>query len=106
MYPGYVTAIASTSDIYRIRVPRAGTIKNMHIMQNTVSTSTNSVVYTLFVGGVSTALTVSIAGNVSTGADTTDTVTVSQGDQLSIQVTKAASVSPAVQQVVISVEFS
>ena len=77
----------------------------MFIMQNGTSTSANAVVYTLLVNGVASALTVSIAGNAATGSDTTHTVAVAQGDQLTLRITKAATVTPAVTQVFVTVEF-
>ena len=105
MTPGYQGGLADTADDARLRVTRAGTLLNMFVMQNGTSTSANNVVYTLLVNGVATALTVTIAGNVATASDTTHAVAVSQGDQLSLQITKAATVSPAVTQVFITVEF-
>jgi hypothetical protein len=105
MTPGFETGLASTTDTRRLRVTRAGTLKNMFVMQNGPSTSANNVVYTLLVNGVATALTVTIAGNVATGSDTTHTVAVAQGDQLTIQITKAVAVSPAITNVLVTVEF-
>jgi hypothetical protein len=100
-----MTGLASTTDIYRIRVTRAGTLQNLVVMQNTPSTASGTVTYTVNVNGVSSALTVTIAGNVTTGQDFVHTVSVNQGDQLTLQVTKTASVSPAVSQVIVTVEL-
>jgi hypothetical protein len=102
--PGYIAA-AGTTDVYRIRAPRAGTLRNLHIMQNTVSSSTTNITYTVLVNGVSSALTITMAANVTTAADTADTVVIAKGDQITLQVTKAGTLASAVQQVVVSVEF-
>jgi hypothetical protein len=86
-------------------VPRAGKLRNLYIYQNSPSSSTNAIDYTVMVNGSTTALTASVAGNVSSGSDTTNSVDVSAGDSITIQVTKASTVSPAVQQVLVSMEF-
>ena len=105
MTPGYQNGLADTSDDARLLATRAGTLLNMFVMQNSPSTSANTVTYTLLVNGVASTLTVTIAGNVITGSDTTHSVSISQGDQLSIQITKGASVSPAIHQVFVTIEF-
>ena len=74
-------------------------------MQNTLSSSSNNIVYTVLVNGTTSALTVTIAGNVATAADISNTVSVSKGDQLTLQVIKGSIVTPAVQQIVVSLEF-
>jgi hypothetical protein len=105
--PGFAEqGTAGTTDIYRIRTPRAGVFKNLYVMHNAVSSSTNTHTYTLLVNGVASALTVTVAGNVSTGQDTTNTVSVVAGDQISIRITKSGNVNPAVNQIVVSAEFS
>ena len=105
MTPGFSAGLASTTDTRRLRVTRAGTLLNMFVMQNVPSTSANDVVYTLLVNGVATALTVTIAGNVTTASDTTHSVAVAQGDELTLRITKAATVTPAVTEVFVTVEF-
>ena len=77
----------------------------MYVMQNTPSTATGNIVYTVSVNGVSSSLAVTIAGNVSAGNNTANTVSVNAGDQLSLVVTKAVAVSPTVSQIVVSVEL-
>jgi hypothetical protein len=105
LYPGFQSSNAASSDVYRMAIPRAGKLRNLYVYQNTPSTSANAIVYTVMVNGSTTALTVSIAGTATSGSDTTDSVNVSAGDSITIQVTKASSVSPAVQQVLVSMEF-
>jgi hypothetical protein len=105
LYPGYVASLAATADVYRLRVTRSGTLQHLYVMQNTPSTSTNTIAYTVEVNGATTSLSATVAGNVTSGQDTLHTVNVNAGDQVTIQVTKAASVSPAVSQVVVTVEL-
>jgi hypothetical protein len=107
LFPGGYSAVtASATDVWRVRVPRAGTLHNLYVKQNTLSTSALTVTYTLLVNGVASALTVTQAGNVSTGADTSHAVAVAAGAELSLQVSKAAIVTPAVSQVTVTIDFS
>lgn len=105
LFPGYDENNATIDDQFRWRVPRPGTLKRMYVMQNVPSSSTSNITYTLMVNGSATALAVTLAANVSTGQDTVDSVFVNAGDQIAIRVTKAASISPSVQRVVVAVEF-
>jgi hypothetical protein len=77
----------------------------MYVMQNVPSSSTTNVSYTLMVNGSATALVATFAANLSTGQDTVNSVFVNAGDQITIQVTKAAQIQPSVQRVVVAVEF-
>jgi hypothetical protein len=74
-------------------------------MQNDPSSSSANLTYTLIVNGSPTALSVTIAGNVNTAQDTSNSVAVSQGDQIALRVTKAASISPAVGEIFATAEF-
>jgi len=107
MDPWYSDALADTDSTTnpRIRVPRDGTLQNMFVRQGDPSTDTDNLTYTIRVNGVASALTVTIAGNVADGSDTVNTVSVSQGDNLDVEVTKAANVTPAVQEILVTVEF-
>jgi outer membrane receptor protein involved in Fe transport len=73
-------------------------------MQNTPGTGTATVTYTVVVNGATTALTIGMLPTATTAQDTTDSVAVSAGDQIVIQLTKSASIG-AVNQIVVTVEF-
>jgi hypothetical protein len=105
LYPGFANAQAQTSVISR-RVSRAGTLRNLHVIQNTPAGNGNAIVYTLRVNGVASALTVSMASTASLGADLVNSVAVSVGDRIDIEVTKAAMVGGAPGDVVASMEFA
>ena len=105
--PGYSEqGTAGTSDIVRLRVPRAGVVKNLYVKQNTPSSSTDTLTYTLLLNGVATALTVTVAANVSTAQDVVNTVSAAAGDELSVRVTKSGIVNPSTLQIVVTAEFS
>jgi hypothetical protein len=65
----------------------------------------NTAVYTLFLNGVATALTVTLASNVTDGSDLVHTVAVAAGDLLSLEVTKAASLGTPPKNIIVSFEF-
>jgi hypothetical protein len=104
MYPGYEGSLASTSNQYAIRVTRAGTLRNLYVMQNNPGTGTATITYTVVVAGVDSALTVGILPTATTAQNTTDSVSVSAGDQIVIKLTKSANVG-AVSQITVTVEF-
>ncbi len=106
LYPGYALSLASTNDIYRINAPKAGTLKNLSIRSNTPSTSPLTITYTVMVNGVASSLSVSMAANVNSGSNNVNTVAINSGDNITIRITKALSISPAVSQIVASVELS
>lgn len=89
--PGYDDAMAPALDTYRWRAPRAGTIGPMFVQHNTPGGNGNPVVYTVLIGGVPTALTVSLASTGTSGSSLA-TVAVAQNDLVSIQATKAAGI--------------
>jgi hypothetical protein len=84
---------AVTIDINQIPAPRAGVLKNFFVRHNSAGGNGNSVVYTVFVNGVATAITVTlVTGAVGQASDTVNTVVVAQGDRISIQATKAVGI--------------
>lgn len=95
----------TNSSLTEMRVPRAGTIRNLHVRHNNPGGNGNAIVYTLLVNGVASALTASVASTAANGADTTNTVTVSQGDVLQVEVTKAAGIGSQPGPVAVTAEF-
>ena len=105
LQPGFDTGTAPTSAV-QIRVPQAGTIKNLFIRQNTTAGNGNAIVYTLRKNGAAQTLTVSIASTTQNGSDVTHSFAVAQGDTLDIEVTKAASVGTSPSDITATVEFA
>lgn len=107
--PGYDTGIAGTTEI-QWAVPRAGHLRNLHVRNNAApgGATANNVVYTVFVNGVATALTVTRIANAAIGqtADTTNSVAVNQGDRVSIQAVKAASIGSGSLTLLVTLEFT
>lgn len=86
----YIVAFACTIDRLYVRQVCPG------------GTNGNAVVYTVRKNGVDTALSVSLATTPSTavvGSDTTDVVTAAAGDVIDVQVTKAASLGVATNEI-------
>lgn len=66
----------------------------------------NNIVYTLRVNGVASSLAVTMASTSGTGSNTSNSVTVAQGDYVDIEVTKAASIGSSPSAIAVSMEFS
>jgi len=77
----------------------------MFVEVGSPSTSTNVIVYTLLQNGSPTPLSVSLPGNQAQGSDLANSVAVAAGDLLDIQITKAAAVFPAVDEITVTMEF-
>lgn len=73
-------------------------------MHNNPGTGAATVTYTVLVNGVASALTVGMLPTASTGEDTTNSVSVSAGDQITIELTKSANIG-AINQITATVEF-
>lgn len=72
-----------------IPVPRAGTLRNLFVRHNTANGNGASVVYTIMVNGVATALTVTLAtGAIGQGSDLVNSVVVAQGDRVRLRAVK------------------
>lgn len=79
-------------DNLRFPVPRVGVLRNLKIRLNS-NTLTSNVVFTVFVNGAPTALTVTLAAGVLVGEDIVNTVAVAIGppaDVVSLQVVTGA----------------
>lgn len=98
LYPNYQTANASTT-VVQMRVPQTGTLKNFYLHQ-TGAGNGNDIVYTVRVGGVATALKVTIASTGTNGSDTVNSVAVVAGDLVDIEVTKALAIGTSPSDIV------
>jgi hypothetical protein len=91
--PGYENRIAplsSSTALIDVRVPRAGTLRNLYVEHNNPGGTGATITYTVYVNGAPTAITVGLASTAAQAADTTNSVAVSAGDRVRIVVTKAA----------------
>ncbi len=106
LYPNFSKEIASTSR-RAWPCPREGFLTNLHIYHEIPAGNDNSIVYTVRVNAVSSALAVTLGSNTSQGANVlvTNFVPVSQGDLIDIQVTKAADVGVTPTTVIATMEL-
>lgn len=81
------TGISTTENDHRAVVPTGGTVKKLYIDLVTAPSAGTSRTFTLYKNGLATALTLTISGTATTGNDTTHTVTVVAGDELSLEST-------------------
>lgn len=102
--PGFDPANAPTITM-QLDVPRAGTIQNMFVRCRTATGNGNDVVYTARINSVGSALAVTLASNVTNGSDTVNTVAVSQGDSIDIEVTKALSIGSSPDDIMVTIEI-
>jgi hypothetical protein len=100
LYPNYQTANASTT-VVQMRVPMSGTLKNLYLHQ-TGAGNGNTIVYTVRKNGVATALKVTIASTGTNGSDTVNSVAVTAGDLVDIEVTKALAIVMSPSDIVVS----
>jgi hypothetical protein len=106
LFPGYDDDLAQT-DIIQWRVPRNGTVRNLRVRCNAVGAAATNLTYTLRVNGVGTALAVTMAASSADGSNLANSVVVSAGDLVDIEVTKAAVlVGAKPYDIVASVEFA
>lgn len=68
-------------------IPAAGTLKKLYVNLDAAPGNSDSIVVTLRKSGSNTALTVTISGSDTTGNDTTHSVAVAAGEDVSISVT-------------------
>jgi len=91
--PGYenrTAPLAASTSIIDVRVPRAGTLRNLYVEHNDPGGTGATITYTVFVNGGATALTVGLASTAAQAADTVNTVVVAAGDTVRVVVTKGA----------------
>ncbi len=66
----------------------------------------NNIVYTVLVNGVATSLAVTLASTSSQGSNTSNTVAVTAGDIIDIQITKSSSIVTSPDDVIASLELA
>jgi len=90
-------AVSTVESLRRIFLPNACTLKNFYIRTNTSQPATGSHVLTILKNGVATSIVVTIASGSAAGvfSDTTNSVSFSAGDEISIQAVNNAAVNSA-----------
>ena len=104
--PGFSDSIAIVGPDKSLRAPRAGTLRNLHVIHNTPTGNGGTITYTLFVNGAASALTIGLASTGVTAADTVNSVVVAKGDILDLRVTKAAGIGNGNVGAEVTVEFA
>jgi hypothetical protein len=102
--PSYDDTTAPNSPI-QFRVPFSGTLRNLRVRHNTTSGNGNPIVYTLRVNGSGTAIAVSLSSTSADGADTSNSVAVSAGDLIDMEVTKASGIGSTPRDITASLEM-
>lgn len=102
--PGYEDSLAPTT-VIQWRVPYNGTLKNLRVRHNTTAGNGNAIVYTLRKNGTASALTASVNSTAADGNDLSNSVSVTAGDLIDIEVTKAASIATSPSDIVASMEY-
>jgi hypothetical protein len=105
LFPRFADSTAQTA-LIQWQVERDGTLRNLHVYQNVPAGNGNNIVYTVRVNGVPTLLAVTMASTASSGAELVESVPVSRGDLVDIEVTKALSIGSSPSDIVASMEFA
>lgn len=90
----------------RLRMPRAGTLRNLYVQHNTPGGTGATVTYTVRVNGVVTALAVSLASTATTASDMVSAVAVAAGDLVDIEVTKGAVIGTGILRPEVTLEVA
>jgi len=89
--PGFEQRLAPlVTGVVQLRVPRAGTLRNLYIRHNNPGGTGAIVTYTVRINGVGTALSVGLATTGANAQDVVNSVVVAAGDRVDIEVTKVA----------------
>lgn len=86
------SAIGLTEAAERATVPYAATAKNLSVRISDAQSATGNLVLTLLKGGIATAITITIAAGAAAGRyqDTSNSVSIAAGDELSLQIVNNA----------------
>jgi hypothetical protein len=96
-------SLSAASDDATIVLPRGGTLKNLYVW--TDAAVNTGITVTVYKNGVATGLTVTLSGGVTSGSDLVNTVAVSAGDIIYIEVSSAAGEAGG-QQIAVSLVLS
>lgn len=104
LYPGYDDDLGETTNISLIS-PISGTLSDLYVLHNTTAGNGSAIVYTVRINGVASALSVSLASTSGTGSDLVSSIAVAAGDEIDIEVTKAADVGTSPSDIVVSMRL-
>lgn len=102
LYAGYAERLAEVNP-HQLDL-RAGTLRNLRIRHGDPQGNGGPIVYRVRVNTVATVLLVSLASTDPSGSDLVNTVSVSAGDQVDVQVVKTANVGASPRNVVATME--
>ncbi len=105
---GAQNQIAGTDGVENPRTvaTRDGSISSLFVRQGNPSGNGNDITYTIRVNGVATAVTVTMASTDSQASDTANSVAVSEGDTVDIEITKAGNIGNSPDGVSAQVSFT
>jgi hypothetical protein len=107
--PGFedrVAPLSSGTAFMELRSPVSGTVRNLYVRHNNPGGTGAVITYTLYVNGVASALTIGLASTSSDAQDTANSVSVSAGDRLRIEVTKGAAAGGGSRRAEVTVEVA
>lgn len=104
---GAQNQIAGTDGTTNARhvAPRPGSISHMYVRHGNPDGNGNDVTYTLRVNGVASALAVTLASTDSQASETATSVAVAEGDNIDVEVTKAANIGNSPDGVTVQCTF-
>ena len=92
LYPGMIFDVAPVTAISTPEIS-SGFVRRLTVKHHVVGGGSENIVYTVWLDGSPTALTVTLAANASTNSDLVNVVSFTAGQRLDIAVTKAGSLS-------------
>jgi hypothetical protein len=104
--PGAQKRIATTTQVGRMIVPRSGTIRSLFVRHNSPAGNGNTIVYTIMVNGVATALMVTLASTAMAGSDIVNNALVVAGDEVEVRATKALNIGSGALEVIATMELA
>lgn len=105
--PGYGNNSTSPTAAISIIAPRGGTLRNLFVHHHGTTNSANMVTYTVQVNGTDTAIAVTLPANaIATAGDIANTVVVTQGDRITVKVTKSGVIGAGGLKAVASMEIA
>jgi hypothetical protein len=106
LFAGYAQANPRNSNTARMIAPRSGTLRNMYVLHNVVSPDNVNLTYTAEVGGVGTALAVTLLASAVSGSNLVNTVAVAAGQTIGVKLGKAAALTTEADRPVVTMEFA
>jgi len=105
---GAQNQIAGTDGTTNARhvAPRGGTLRNMYVRSGNPDGNGNSISYTVRVNGAITALVVTMASTDPQASDLVDTVAVTAGQNIDVEVSKSGNIGNSPDGITVTLEFA